>query len=298
MCTRRQFLSGAAVAGSTALAGCFGIFGADHAAYSTAGDTVDGVDYESVQSIAREAGYTVDGPYYVNAKREIGRELTVPALAEEFGTDARVVLTQFTYSATRFFEVDFTMSDGGVRLAFFDDALDFKQPFRPTNLPPDAWLAEQFALLFGLSGAAATGLVADVKSAAAGTSEHFLTYRVDRETDLTAVHETFTERATSVTTSATHGDGWATQTYADDSGAFGQFSVVVPSVRIATTDAGHEYVVKLDRLGGLWLLVTLDPGNTIPEDEYRGVFRRMFEAVGLPAERVAEYDFEYTPSNW
>jgi len=298
MYTRRHLLAGTAAAGSTALAGCLGVFGADHAAYSTAGDTIEGVDYESVQSRAREAGYTVDGPYYVNAKREIGRELTVPVLTEQFGTDARVVLTQFTYSATRFFEVDFTVSGSDVRLAFFDDALDFEQPFRPTNLPPDEWLGEQFALLFGLSASATAGLVADVKSAAAGTSEHFLTYRVDRETDLAAVHGAFAERATSVTTSETYGDGWANQTYADERGDFGQFSVVVPSVRIVTTDAGHEYVVKLDRLGGLWLLVTLEPHGTIPEDEYRGVFRRMFEAVGLPAERVDEYDFEYTPSNW
>ncbi|MEF8799832.1 MAG: hypothetical protein V5A38_01680 [Halolamina sp.] len=79
---------------------------------------------------------------------------------------------------------------------------------------------------------------------------------------------------------------------------FGRFSIVVPSVRIVTTDDGHEYRIKLDRLGGLNLAMLLDPGETMPESEYRGVFSHMFETLGLPAERVDDYEFEYTPSNW
>lgn len=296
MHTRRRFLAGAAAVGS--LAGCLTPRQVDHAAYSTAGDTIPDVAYGAVQQRARDAGYTVDGPYYVNVKRELGRPLDVPALAETFGDDARVVLTQFRYSETRFVEADYTVPGSGVRLAFFDDALDFEQPFRPTNLPPDDWLREQFALLFGLTDEETAALLADVKAAAAATNDHFVTHRVNRDPDLTAVHGAFSQAATETTTSPTYGDGWATVGYHDGDRVLGQFSIVVPSVRISTTDSGHDYRIKLDRLGGLNLVVVLDAGDTIPESEYRGVFRRMFETLGLPAERVDEYVFEYTPSNW
>ncbi len=296
MHTRRRFLAAAAAVGS--LAGCLTPRQVDHAAYSTAGDSLPDVDYEAVQQRARDAGYDVDGPYYVNAKRELGRPLDVPALTEQFGDDARVVLTQFRYSETRFFEADYTVQGSGVRLAIFDDALAFGQPFGPTNLPPDDWLREQFALLFGTDAAETEALLADVKAAAAGTEDHFVTYHVDRGPDLRAVHGAFSDAATETTVSPTYGDGWATIEFSDGDTEFGQFSIVVPSVRISTTDSGHDYRIKLDRLGGVTLAVVLDAGETIPESEYRGVFREMFETLGLPPERVDAYTFEYTPSNW
>lgn len=300
MVFRREFLLGVGGVGVASLSGCLGAVpsAVDHAAYSTAGDSLPDVEYDAVLGRARDAGYAVDGPYYVNAKRALGRPLEVPALVEQFGTDARVLLVQFTYSATRFFEADFTASDSGVRLAFFDDELGFEQPFRPTNLPPDEWLTDRFGLLFGASAADAADVLAGVKAAAAETSENFLTHSVDRSTALADVHRSFASAATSVTTSETHGDGWVNQTYTTGTAPLGEFSVVVPSARIVSRDGGHEYTVKLDRLGGCWLLVTLAAGETIPESEYRGVFREMFEALGLPADRIDEYDFEYTPSNW
>ncbi|MDD4332242.1 MAG: hypothetical protein PHD26_08335 [Methanosarcinaceae archaeon] len=39
-------------------------------------------------------------------------------------------------------------------------------------------------------------------------------------------------------------------------------------------------------------------GKEIPEKEYRAVFREMFEALGLPAEKVEEVKLEYSPSVW
>lgn len=295
--SRRRFLAAAVGVGAAGVAGCLGAPGLDNAAYSTAGDTVPELDYEDVQRRGREAGYDVEGPYYVNDRERIGRPLEVPALAEQFGDDARVVLTQFRYSATRFFEVDFT-GPTGMRLVCFDDELAFERPFRPTNLPPDDWLREQFALLFDLDDAEAQTLVEDVKAAAADTDDHFVTHTVDRDPDLTAVHAAFEERATETTVSETGGDGWANVVFADDDGEFGRFSVVVPSVWIRTRDSGHRYGIKIDRLGGLRLLVLLPPGETIPESEYRGVFRELFETLGLPADRVDGYEFTYTPSNW
>ncbi len=112
------------------------------------------------------------------------------------------------------------------------------------------------------------------------------------------MYQAFDDRATATSSSETGGGGWVNHAFLEGDREFGRFSIVVPSVRIVTTDDGHEYRIKLDRLGGLNLAMLLDPGETMPESEYRGVFSHMFETLGLPAERVDDYEFEYTPSNW
>ncbi|MFB6077962.1 MAG: hypothetical protein ABEJ80_03170 [Halarchaeum sp.] len=295
MTSRRRFLAGALASGLAASAGC-GAPLIDHAAYSTAGDHVDGLDYAAVRERASAADYGVDGPYYVNGRRRLGVALDVPALVEEFGADARVVTCTFD-DGPRHVEADFTV-ESGVRLAFVDDELDFERAFRPSNLPADGWLAARLGVLFALDADAAADLVGRVKSAAAGTSDHLLTVTVDDPPALGGVHDWFVAHARETTTGPTQGDGWASRRYADDAGSLGAIDVVVPSVRITTTRDGHEYEIKLDALGGFRLLVTLEPGGTIPEADYRGAFREMFETLGLPADRVDDYEFEYSPSNW
>ncbi|GAB7095655.1 hypothetical protein JCM30237_28090 [Halolamina litorea] len=292
--SRRRFLAGVAAGTVLGLAGC-STPGTNFASYSTVGDSVDGLDYAGTLDRARSAGYTVEAPFYVNARLRIGLPADAPALTSRFGDDARVVLTQFRYSETRFVEADFTGSEAP-RLVIFDEELGFEQPFRPTNLPPDDWLREQFALLFPDGDAAA--FVADAKEVASRAEENYVSVSVEGTPDFEAVTTAFEARAAATTTSETQGDGWITLTYAADGAEFGSFAVVVPSAQIGTRDSGHRYEIKLDRAGGFRLQVRLPAGEEMPESEYRAVFREMFEALGLPADRVAGYEFEYSPSVW
>lgn len=39
-------------------------------------------------------------------------------------------------------------------------------------------------------------------------------------------------------------------------------------------------------------------GQKIPEDEYRSIFKEIFENLGLPPEKVDDMEFEYIPSVW
>lgn len=293
--SRRRALAALGGTAALGLAGCLNGPGPNYAAYSTAGDSVDGLDYDAALDRARSAGYAVEAPFYVNARRRIGLPLDVPALAERVGPDARAVLVRFRYSETRFLEADFTGPTGS-RLVIVDDELGVEQPFRPVNLPPEDWLRAQIALLFPDADAAA--LAADAETEASRTDEPFVTVPVDAAPDFAGTHVAFAERATETTASATQGDGWIDLAFAAEGTEFGSFAIVVPSAEIVTRDSGHRYEIKLDRAGGFRLQVTLPAGETLPESEYRGVFREMFEAVGLPAERVAGYEFEYSPSVW
>ena len=48
----------------------------------------------------------------------------------------------------------------------------------------------------------------------------------------------------------------------------------------------------------LIMMPTGSAGKEIPEEEYRTVFREMFENVGLPAKKLDEIELNYTPSIW
>jgi hypothetical protein len=46
------------------------------------------------------------------------------------------------------------------------------------------------------------------------------------------------------------------------------------------------------------MMPTGSAGKEISEEEYRTVFREMFENVGLPVEKLDEIELNYTPSIW
>ena len=292
--SRRRLL--AAVGGVTlGFAGCLSTPGANFASYSTVGDSVEDLDYGATLDRARAAGYEVEAPFYVNGRERIGLPLDVPALAERFGEDARALHVWFHYSESTSLEAGFTGAEAP-QLTVVDDELGFEQPFRPANLPPEEWLRAQIALLF--PDADADALVADLETAASRTDDSLVTIGVDADPDLAGTHAAFAERATETTAPATQGDGWINLGFSEADAEFGGFAIVVPSAEVVTRDSGHRYEIKLDSAGGFRLQVRLPAGEELPESEYRGVFREMFAAVGLPAERVDEYEFEYSPSVW
>lgn len=295
MTSRRRFIAALSGGAAFGLAGCLATPGTNFASYSTVGDSVDGLDYAAVLDRARSAGYGVEAPFYVNARRRIGLPLEVPVLVDRFGEDARVLHVRFSYSETKSLEARFTGAEAP-QLTVVDDELGFEQPFRPVNLPPDDWLRERIALLF--PDADADALIDDTKTAASRTDESLVTVAVDADPDFAGTHAAFAERATETTVPATQGDGWINLGFSEGDTEFGSFAIVVPSAEITTRDSGNRYEIKLDSAGGFRLQVRLSAGEELPESEYRGVFREMFETVGLPAERVDDYEFEYSPSIW
>jgi len=61
-----------------------------------------------------------------------------------------------------------------------------------------------------------------------------------------------------------------------------------------TYDEENRYIVELDASGKVRLEIVMPPGSsgeTIPEDEYRAVFREMFEEMGLSPEAVGSFEF-------
>jgi hypothetical protein len=292
---RRSFLrrSGAAAAGSVtaaSLAGC-SIPGADHASYWSESGQVD-ADYDAVLEAASDASYDVEAPYYVGSRNAAGLAPDGrPDLESRFGPGYRVFGFSFYHAPQVLLEV--WLTDDPPTATLIDDRGVGEFPV--ASVPPEAWLVDRLTLAFDVDETDAREYAADLrKRATEGTSTP--TVGVDAPVRFEAVYEAITEDGAEISGSSTGGDGWYTETATRDGQRIATVDFVVQSAEIRRSDGDRTYVLKIDRLGGFYLHVTLPVGEELPEEEYRGVFRELFSDVGLPPEAVDALAFEYAPS--
>ena len=295
--TRRSVLRRAGtVAGAGAiasLAGC-SILGADHATYWSDSGQLD-VDYDGVMAAAREAGYDVEEPYYVNDTESRGVHPDgLTDLDEQFGLDYRVFGFSRYHTETVFLEFSLTGEQPSVGL--FDDRGTF-EGIPVDSVPPEEWLIEQFTLAFDVSEADAREYAEGLREQAAEGTD-IPRVEVSEPLDFPGLYGAVESERTEVLGSETGGDGWYNETSLRDGQRFATVAFIVQSMAVIHRDGSRRYRLKLDRLGGFNLEIRLPVGEEIPEEEYRGVFRRMFEDVGLPPETVDGLTFEYSPSVW
>lgn len=302
--TRRRFLKNigatTAAAASIGLAGCQGLPfgpGANAAYYHAYGPTLE-VNYGAVMDAARDAGYTVDEPYYVGTKdSNSGFHPTgIRELDNRLGPEYLVFAVMFFYTQPIFVEFWFAAGDEPATVSVFDDST-VGGDFDITSLPPDDWLVPRLTLAFEMGDQKAREYVSTLKEAInEGTDIPSL--EVTEAPAFARTYESLIDDATDSTGSETHGDGWYKVTLFREEQRFATVDFVVQSMKIIHRRDEHTYTIKIDRLGGFNLTIELPPQEEIPEDEYRGVFRQMFTDVGLPPEVVDDLTFEYTPTIW
>lgn len=300
--SRRRFLAAvgtATVAAGTALAGCQGRFGPgiDAAYYHADGPALD-VDYDAVLQAALDAGYTVDEPYYVGTKEPTSgfHPTGLPDLDERFGPEYRVFGVTLFYTRRVFVELWFAAGGEPTRVSVFDDSTVGGE-FDVTSLPPDDWLVPRLTLAFEMSEDRAREYVDTLKQEISDGTD-IPSVPVSEQLAFARTYERLTAEATASRGSETHGDGWYEVTFLREEQRFAAVDFVVQSAEIVHRRDDHLYTVKLDRLGGFNLTIELPPGEEIPEEEYRGVFRQVFDDVGLPPAVVDDLTFEYTPTVW
>lgn len=291
---RRRFLGSVAAAAITALAGCGLGPGADAAYYHATGPALD-VDYDAVVDAARDADYSVDGPYYVGTKEpSVGFHPTgIAELDDLLGPDYRVFGVTVYYTQQVFLECWFSSTP---TVSLFDDRL-VGEAFDVTSFPPEAWLVRNLTLAFEMEPSRAREYVGSLEAAVAdGTDSPSV--EVTESPTFPRTYESLSDQATSSTASDSYGDGWYELTLVRESERLAAIDFVVQSTKVVHRQGEHVYTLKLDRLGGFNLTIELPPQERIPEEEYRAVFREMFTTVGLPPEVVDDLTFEYTPTVW
>jgi len=79
----------------------------------------------------------------------------------------------------------------------------------------------------------------------------------------------------------------------------GYIRYFIPAAEVETFDKGNEYKLELSASGNVKLEIIMPVGGSgekIPEEEYRAVFKEMFENMGLPPEAVDRFEFSYSSS--
>ena len=270
----------------------------DHAGYSTTGSNLGEIDYDEIISNAKKAEYKVDGPYYVNTKDTIGvHPSNIKELDERFGEDYRFLSVTYYYRENVYFST--WHSESGTDISFYnEDRPDTLAPFKPEDLPPDEWIVEKFKLMFGITEQESKDYLTQLKDSIGNSQEVSGKISIKEELDIAAVYSNLKETSTYSNASPTSGEGWFKETFYNQDKKIGVLDFLVTNTRVILQDNGHEYMIKIDRMGGVDIGIKLGAKEQIPEEEYRRIFKDMFVNLGLPAEKVDEIEFEYIPGLW
>ena len=256
------------------------------------------IDYDEIISNAKKAGYEVDGPYYFDTKDTIGvHPSNIKELDERFGEDYRFLSVTYYYRENVLFGT--WNSKGGTDISFInDDRPDIIAPFKPEDLPPGEWIVEKFRLMFDITEPESRDYLTQLKDSIGTNQDGSEKITIRKGLDIAAVYSNLKETSTSSNVSPTSGSGWIKETFYSMDKKIGVVDFLVPNTRVLLQDNGNEYTIRIDRLGGVDLGIKLDAREEIPEEEYRRIFKDMFVNLGLPAEKVDEFEFKYVPGVW
>jgi len=253
------------------------------------------IDYDEIISNAKKAGYKVDGPYYVNTKDTIGvHPSNIKELDERFGEDYRFLSVTYYYRENVYFSTWY--SESGTDISFYnEDRPDTLAPFKLDDLPPDEWIIEKFRLMFDITEQESRDYLTQLKDSIGNSPEESGKINIRKGLDIAAVYSNLKEASTNSYVSPTGGRGWIKETFYSQDKKIGVLDYLIPNTRVILHDNEHEYTIRIDRLGGVSMEIKLDGKEEIPEEEYRRIFKDMFVNLGLPAEKVDEFEF---PGLW
>ncbi|AEH60278.1 conserved hypothetical protein [Methanosalsum zhilinae DSM 4017] len=273
----------------------------DHASYySTGGQNLGDIEYDEILLSAENAGYLVEGPYFVNVKVQDATGLYSPEILEakeQFGDEYLLNYVTHYYTQDSLMEIMFFDEDE-TSVVFFN----YSRPdpyfslFREEHLPDNSWIVDRFMHTYEIDSQIAGNYLELLKDNIQDENEPKISINIPVYPQ--SIYNDLSERSTTSNISPTHGEGFATQSFYLNNEMIGKMNFIVPNHEINYRVDGARYTVKLDKLGGMDLSIRAGTGERIPEEEYREVFREMLTNMGLPPESLDEFEFNYSPSMW
>ena len=267
-------------------------------------------DYNSVLTKAEKAGYEVEGSWPWPGNFSGFEPGDVPEVRENFGNAALVQDIRLNYNENSEIMV-FICKDGQeegtgtcVAISNFSHS-DPESPLQLSEFPDDSWIVEKFELLFGLDEKASEKYLEALKKAAQNQTWN-AEIQVNESPDFPAIYAYLTENSDVSSYGSSRGIYAYPTTGSDkeemflkDGNRLGSVRYFVPEARVVTYDKGNRYIgnryiVELDASGKVRLEIIMhvgSSGETIPEEEYRALFREMFEELGLSPEAVDSFEF-------
>lgn len=273
----------------------------DHATYYTEeGQNLGELNHEEIMQRAKDAGYDVHGPFYVNIKVKSATGVyptDMPYIQERLGDDFLLNYATYYEDEEPVMEIVFLGDDMATVMFFNHSRPDlYFSPFEVEHLPQEDWIMERLMVAFGFDRQQAEHELEELKNAidAGKKPKMDVSYKVLPD----AIYKDLESISTDSEFSLTYGEGNSMLSFYAHGLLTGRMSFVIPNQRIVHEKEDITYTIKMDRLGGIDLGIKLSAGEHVPEEKYRDVFREMFKNIGLPEEDVDKFRFQYSPSVW
>ncbi len=279
----------------------FILVSSDHATYYTEeGQNLGELNHEEIIQRAKDAGYDVHGPFYVNvqAKSATGVYPTdMPYIEERLGDDFLLNHATYYEDEEPVMEIMFLDDDMATVMFFNRSRPDpYVSPFEVEHLPREDWIIQRLMVAFGFDRQQSEHELEELKNAVdAGKQPKMdISHKVLPD----SIYKDLEGMSTDSAFSQTYGEGNTILSFYAHGLLTGKMSFVIPNQRIVNEKEGVAYTIKIDRLGGVDLEIKLSVGEHVPEEKYTDVFREMFKNIGLPEEDVDKFRFQYSPSVW
>lgn len=267
---------------------------------------IGSLDYNSALTKAENAGYEVGGSWPWPGNFSGFEPGDVPEVRERFGSAALVENIRLNYNKNSELMVFICKSESETEAGTGTCAVisnishyDPESPLQLSEFPPDVWMLEKFGLLFGLDKKASEKYLEALEKAAQNQTWD-AEIPVNESPDFPAAYAYLKENSDDSSYESSLGiNAYPTEVFLKDGNRLGSVKYFVPEARVVTYDKENRYIVELDSSGKVRLEIIMPPGSSgdkIPEEEYRAVFREMFEELGLSPEAVDSFEFFHSSS--
>lgn len=273
----------------------------DSSWYYSEAVNVGPVDYNSELEKAEEAGYTIRGSWPWPGNYDSGFEPgEVEEVKERFGNATVVQEVRLYYDSNS--ELVVCKYDGETYLVFTNTThQNLNSPLNPSEYPEEEWMLEMIGLLFDLDESSSRTYLAELKNAAQNQTWD-VKLQIKESLDFPSVYSYLQKNSTfsgqDVTGILTQGSD-AEEIFFRNKSRLECIKYFIPTAEVETFDDGNQYKLELRASGDVKLEIITprgSSGETIPEEEYRAVFRKMFENMRLPPEAVDKFEFFYSSS--
>jgi hypothetical protein len=268
------------------------LIGSDQASYNGDELYVGPIDFDSVLAKAEDSGYDTDGDARLT-KSNLIEPGDVEVLEERFENGYRVHRVALYYNENSYENtyLEFCKYDGPELVITLwnpnhSDTSDF---------PDDSWMLEILGLSLGLNETGSQELLGRLKLEGESQFVHIST---NESIDFPATYAYLNQSSTNTVVNS---GMWNDEEFYKDGKKIGYIAYIVPKISVGTSHNFNSYTLHVSSSGFVRaniLMHRASAGSEIPEEEYRAVFKEMFEKLGLPAEKVDELEFEYSPGVW